>query len=70
MTPLFLTTPPRDFFGEIDKAPLTPLISFDFEEIEHFIKHAPKELFISHHFKKRQEKRFTSIEIIGKISWF
>ena len=28
--------------------------SFDFEEIEHFIKHAPKELFISHHFKKRQ----------------
>ncbi len=34
MTPLFLTTPPRDFFGEIDKAPLTPLISFDFEEID------------------------------------
>jgi methylaspartate mutase epsilon subunit len=27
--------------------------SFDFEEIEHFIKNAPKELFISHHFKKR-----------------
>ena len=28
--------------------------SFDFDEIEHFITHAPKELFISHHFKKRQ----------------
>jgi len=28
--------------------------SFDFDEIEHFIKNAPKELFISHHFKKRQ----------------
>ncbi len=28
--------------------------SFDFEEIEHFITNAPKELFISHHFKKRQ----------------
>lgn len=28
--------------------------NFDFEEIEHFITHAPKELFISHHFKKRQ----------------
>ena len=27
--------------------------SFDFEEIEHFIQNAPKELFISHHFKKR-----------------
>ncbi|MDD3324877.1 MAG: methylaspartate mutase [Sulfurospirillaceae bacterium] len=26
---------------------------FDFEEIESFIKNAPKELFISHHFKKR-----------------
>ena len=28
--------------------------SFDFEEIEQFITNAPKELFISHHFKKRQ----------------
>lgn len=28
--------------------------SFDFDEIEHFITNAPKELFISHHFKKRQ----------------
>ncbi len=27
--------------------------AFDFDEIESFIKHAPKELFISHHFKKR-----------------
>jgi methylaspartate mutase epsilon subunit len=27
--------------------------NFDFEEIEAFIKNAPKELFISHHFKKR-----------------
>ncbi len=27
--------------------------SFDFDEIEHFIQNAPKELFISHHFKKR-----------------
>ncbi|MBV5277624.1 MAG: methylaspartate mutase [Campylobacteraceae bacterium] len=27
--------------------------AFDFDEIEAFIKNAPKELFISHHFKKR-----------------
>lgn len=27
--------------------------AFDFDEIEEFIKNAPKELFISHHFKKR-----------------
>ena len=29
--------------------------AFDFDEIESFIKHAPKELFISHHFKKRDK---------------
>ena len=27
--------------------------NFDFDEIEHFIRNAPKEMFISHHFKKR-----------------
>lgn len=29
--------------------------AFDFDEIESFIKNAPKELFISHHFKKRDK---------------
>ncbi|MDD2383716.1 MAG: methylaspartate mutase [Sulfurospirillaceae bacterium] len=29
--------------------------TFDFDEIESFIKNAPKELFISHHFKKRDK---------------
>jgi len=27
--------------------------TFDFDEIENFITNAPKELFITHHFKKR-----------------
>ncbi|MFB1008697.1 MAG: methylaspartate mutase, partial [Sulfurospirillum sp.] len=27
--------------------------NFDFDEIENFIRNAPKEMFISHHFKKR-----------------